>query len=283
MKKLRLAILFIFLLGALFSLHYYRTRSVQTETIQFHSNLIGKTLPYIAILPQNYSFVLARNKRYPVVYLLHGWSGHFDSWEKNTGLVHYAAEHQLIIITPEGNNGWYTDSASNTTDKYETYILQELIPDVDSRFRTIAQRQGRGVIGFSMGGYGALKFGFKHPEAFSFVASMSGALDGPARMDDQSILQTFGEINSVQRKDNDVLALAANVPAEQVNQLPYFYFDCGRYDPWLKVNQRFAEILRAHNIRFEFHEVPGNHTWTYWDQRLPQVLGTASAAMSAKK
>jgi S-formylglutathione hydrolase FrmB len=282
MRKLRLAILFTILLGALFALHYFRTRPVHTETIQFRSNLLGKTLPYVAVLPPKYSFVSAINKRYPVLYLLHGWSGHYDSWQKNTGLVQYAADHQLIIITPEGNNGWYTDSATNATDKYETYILQELIPDVDSRFRTIADRQGRGIGGFSMGGYGALKFGFKHPDLFSFVASMSGALDAPIRMDDESILQTFGDATSSPRRDNDVLALAANVPVEQIKQLPYIYFDCGRDDPWLRVNQRFAEILRTHNVRFEFHEVPGNHTWTYWDQRLPQILGTASARMSSK-
>ena len=77
---------------------------------------------------------------------------------------------------PEGNNSWYTDSAAVPTDKYESYIMQELIPNVDKRFRTISTREGRAIAGLSMGGYGALKFGVKYPQQFVFVGSMSGAL-----------------------------------------------------------------------------------------------------------
>src|SRR4030095_4148863 len=88
----------------------------------------------------------------------------------------------------EGNNGWYTDSATVASDKYETYILQELIPEVQRRYRTIESRYGRGIAGLSMGGYGALKFGLKHPEMFAFAASMSGALGAASFLPDERIL-----------------------------------------------------------------------------------------------
>jgi S-formylglutathione hydrolase FrmB len=188
----------------------------------------------------------------------------------------------MIIITPEGNNSWYIDGATGT-EKYESYILQELIPDVDKRFRTVPNRSSRAIAGFSMGGYGAVKFGLKHPEVFSFVASMSGALDASSRTDDSSIMKAFGELNSAERNSNDVFQLAEEFPSNRISQLPYFYLDCGRDDPWLSQNQRFAEILFHRKIPVEFRQLPGNHDWPYWDKQVREVLRTASDAMAAPK
>src|SRR6476659_3505669 len=156
MKPLRLLILTLLLLGTLVAFHYHHESQVRIETIQFSSQLTGKSLPYNILLSPGYGLFSARRIRYPVIYLLHGWNSHYDAWLSRTALAQYAAEHQLIIITPEGNNGW-------STDKYESYIVQELIPDVDKRLRTIAERRGRAIAGCSMGGYGAVKFGLKHP------------------------------------------------------------------------------------------------------------------------
>ena len=280
MKRLRLLILILLLLATLVAYHYHRESKVRIETIQFSSQLTGKSLPYKIVLPPGYGLFTAWRTRYPVVYLLHGWNSHYDAWISRTLLAQYAAEHQLIIITPEGNNGWYTDSATTLTDKYESYIVQELIPDVDKRLRTIAERRGRAIAGFSMGGYGAVKFGFKHPELFAFVASMSGAFDAASRTDDASIMQTFGQPDGVERKSNDVLRLAAEFPAERIPQLPYIYLDCGQSDPWLNSNRRFAEILRERKIPVEFHELPGKHDWPYWDQQVRDVLRIASKTLA---
>jgi S-formylglutathione hydrolase FrmB len=269
----------LLLLGALVAFHYHRESKVRIETIQFSSQLTGKSLPYDIVLPPGYGLFSARRIRYPVIYLLHGWNSHYDAWLARTALAQYAAEHQLIIITPEGNNGWYTDSATTATNKYESYIVQELIPDVDKRLRTVAERRGRAIAGVSMGGYGALKFGFKHPELFAFVASMSGALDATSRTDDPSIMQAFGETDSVERKSNDVLRLAEEFPSDRIPLLPYFYIDCGRDDPWLNTNQRFAEILRERKIPVEFRQLPGNHNWPYWDKQLGEVLRVASLVL----
>ena len=279
MKRLRLLILTLLLLGTLVAFHYHRESQVRIETIQFSSQLAGKSLPYNIVLPPGYGLFTAWRTRYPVIYLLHGWNSHYDAWLSRTLLAQYAAEHQLIIITPEGNNGWYTDSATTSTDKYESYIVQELIPDVDKRLRTIAERRGRAIAGFSMGGYGAVKFGFKHPELFAFVASSSGAFDATSRTDDPSIMQAFGGADSVERKSNDVLRLAEEFPSERIPQLPYFYLDCGRDDPWLNNNQRFADILRERKIPVEFRELQGNHTWPYWDTQVREVLRVASLVL----
>jgi len=159
-----------------------RAQSSSVQTIQLQSKLVNTTLSYNVILPPDYRTSSAT--RYPVLYLLHGFGGHYSDWVTRTNVADYAAQYRLIVVTPEGNNGWYTDSASTATDKYEGYILKELIPDVEKRFRTIESRYGRGIAGLSMGGYGALKFGLKSPGTFAFAGSISGAVAVPSWTED---------------------------------------------------------------------------------------------------
>ena len=278
-KGLRLGTVFVIILFALAGYYYYVQDSVRVETVDFSSSLLGKRMPYGVVLPRGYGLITKRGVRYPVLYLLHGWSGNYDSWLKETALVQYASEHKLIIVTPEGHNGWYTDSATVPSDQNETYITQELIPDVDSRFRTVPHRSGRAVAGCSMGGYGALKFGLKHPEMFSLVASMSGALDATSRTDDTSIMQTFGELNSPTRLANDLQRLVRDFPAERQASLPYFYLDCGTEDPWLEVNREFASTLSERKISHDYRQLSGGHVWPYWDRQVDEVLQVAEDRM----
>ena len=279
-KALGFGIALVLLLLVLAGYYYYLQGSVRVETVDLNSSLMGKRVPYNVVLPPGYSRVTNRKIRYPVLYLLHGWNAHYDSWLKETALATYASEHRLIIITPEGDNGWYTDSAAVPSDQNETYITRELIPDVDKRFRTVADRSGRGVAGISMGGYGALKLGLKHPEMFSFAASMSGALDVTARTDDTSIMKTFGEPNNPIRQANDLQRLARDFPTERQTFLPYFYVDCGTEDPWLEVNREFARILSQRKIAHEYREPQGGHYWSYWDSQIRQVLRVAETKMT---
>ncbi|HSE33706.1 MAG TPA: alpha/beta hydrolase-fold protein, partial [Pyrinomonadaceae bacterium] len=125
----------------------------RVETVQFHSQLINSTLPYSVVLPSDYDG--SRTSRYPVLYLLHGLTGHYSDWLSRTNLADYASQYRLIVVTPEGNDSWYIDSATAPTEKYESYILKELIPDVQKRYRTIEARYARAIAGLSMGGYGA--------------------------------------------------------------------------------------------------------------------------------
>ena len=207
-RRVLLVVLFI-LITPLIS--YGQKASV--ETVQFQSKLVNATLPYNVILPPGYRE--SRTTRYPVLYLLHGWAGHYTDWVTRTNVADYAAQYRLIVVMPEGNDSWYVDSAGVATDKYESYILKELIPDVDKRYRTIQSRYGRAVAGLSMGGYGAIKYGLKYPATFVFAASMSGAF-GVTRYTENEMggsnwepfLKTFGPIGSETRKANDVFEIA---------------------------------------------------------------------------
>src|SRR5438552_3027910 len=257
--------------------------SASVETIQFQSKLTNATLPYNVILPPDYRG--SRATRYPVLYLLHGFGGHYSDWVTRTNVADYAAQYRMIVVMPEGNNGWYTDSAGVASDKYESYILKELIPDVQKRYRTIEARYGRAVAGLSMGGYGALKFGFKTPETFAFVGSLSGALAAPAWTEDDlknlksirdSVFSVFGSVGSETRKANDIYEMTRGLSAARVAALPYIYLDCGTEDFLIGLNQQFAALLREKKIPHEYRELPGDHNWAYWDQQVPEVLQLAA-------
>lgn len=259
------------------------------ETVQFRSNLINATLPYEVILPRDYR---ASSTRYPVLYLLHGHGGHYTDWPTRTNIADYAAQYRLIVVMPEGNNSWYVDGARGLNDKYESYILQELIPDVDKRFRTIQSRYGRAIAGLSMGGYGAIKYGLKYPAMFAFAGSMSGAF-GVTRYTQtemgganwEPFINTFGPLGSDTRKANDVFEIVRALSPARVASLPYFYFDCGTEDAaqHFKANRELSEIFLEKKIPHEYRELPGNHSWGYWDQQVQEVLRIAAEKLKAKR
>ena len=186
---------------------------------------------------------------------------------------------------PEGNNSWYTDSATVPTDKYESYIVQELIPEVEKRFRASSAREGRAIGGLSMGGYGALKFGVKYPQLFVLAASMSGALDaaswtkadlGALEFIWQTLLPVYGPENSETRAANDISKLYRELPAARIAMLPFVYLDCGTEDPLLVTNRNFVDILVSRKIPHEYRQLPGGHAWPYWDAQVQEVLRLAA-------
>ena len=257
----------------------------RVETIQFESKLVGKILPYNVLLPVNYNQADSRTKRYPVIYLLHGLTGHYNNWLDKTNLVDYTTAYEFIIVMPEGNDGWYTDSANVPSDKYESYILQELIPDVEKRFRASSERGSRAIAGLSMGGYGALKFGVKHPEMFVLTASLSGALDAASWTEAdlkglefiwRTLQPVFGAEKSETRAANDLRKLFSELTAQRIAALPYVYVDCGTEDGLLEINRSFVDILTKRKIPHEYRQLPGNHSWTYWDAQVQEVLRIAA-------
>jgi len=257
----------------------------RVETVRFQSKLINTTLPYNVILPDDYD--TARTTRFPVLYLLHGLTGHYADWLTRTNIADYTCGYRMIVVMPEGNDSWYTDSAAISTDKYESYILKELIPDVQQRYRTIEARYGRSIAGFSMGGYGAIKFGLKSPATFVFAGSMSGAFNvtrftekesGDNWPDSQKL---FGPTGSETRLANDLFDILGKLTAARVASLPYFYFDCGTEDlaSIFSSNRELAVLMSEKKIPHEFRELPGDHSWAYWDRQVQEVLKIAAAKM----
>src|SRR5438105_5399954 len=260
------------------------------ETIQLQSKLVNATLPYNVILPGDYR--TSKTTRYPVLYLLHGLGGHYSDWLTRTNVADYATQYRMIIVLPEGNDSWYVDGATGVNEKYERYMQKELMPDVDTRYRTIQSRYGRAVAGLSMGGYGAIKLGLKYPATFAFAGSVSGAF-GVTRYTEKEMgganlepfMKTFGPVGSETRKANDVFGIARGLSAARVASLPYFYFDCGTEDAaqHFNPNRELSELFLEKKIPHEYRELPGNHSWQYWDQQIPVVLQIAAEKLRASK
>jgi len=113
---------------------------------------------------------------YATWYLLHGLSDDHSAWTRRTSVERYVDGLPVIVVMPDGERGWYTDSKANPKAQFESAIVRDLIPFVDAAFRTRPGREHRVVSGLSMGGYGAVKLALKHPGLFCAAASHSGAL-----------------------------------------------------------------------------------------------------------
>lgn len=238
------------------------------------SNAVRATMKFLVVLPKNYRHM---DERHPTVYLLHGFGGDRTDWVFRTELVRYASDYRFLFVCPDAHNSWYTNTPDGKL-KYEQYILEELIPYVQRKYRTLSTRHGRIVAGLSMGGYGALKFALKYPDRFIFAASFSGALYVPvgSRTDNkqisESLARAFGPERTDHWKNNDLIAL---VEQADVSLLPYLYLTTGKDDnlPNIVVsNRNLVEKFRSRGILYEYHETPGGHNWKYWDKELRNFL-----------
>ncbi|MBK6587085.1 MAG: esterase family protein [Acidobacteria bacterium] len=247
--------------------------------LKLASKLMGRDMSYRVVLPPDYN---GGSSRYPVIYLLHGLTGNFANWTDKTKLTEYALNHRFIIVTPDGGNGWYTDSVSVPNDKYESYIIKELIPEIDKTYRTISTRDGRVIAGLSMGGYGSLKFGLKYPEMFTLIGSFSGALgatswtEKTAGATGRSMDAVFGTDEAGEtRKSNDIFKMVRELTPEKVKSLPYVYQSCGTEDFLIQNNRDFLKLLNDAKVPHEYREHPGVHDWVFWDAQVREFLDLA--------
>jgi S-formylglutathione hydrolase FrmB len=260
----------IFLLLALVSVSL--AQSPQLKDAEFMSPSLGRTMHYRILLPVSYD---TGKQNYPVLYLLHGLYGDYKNWTDITSIAKYLGSTDLIIVMPDGNDSWYTNWASDPQQKYEDYIIKDLIAEVESHYRTIDTRDSRWIAGLSMGGYGALKFGLKYPQMFSIAGSFSGALNPDGRMASEhaafapQLMKVYGPESSATRVNNNIYKLAAET---QSATAPYFFLTCGTSDSFLATNRDFVASLPAQHIRYEYHELPGTHSWEFWDHSIQIFL-----------
>lgn len=254
------------------------------ETVEMSaSRLAGMTVGFNIILPRDYQ---TSTRRYPVLYLLHGYTDHYPAWVSYTNLTQYARSYEQIFVMPEGDNGWYTNSGADPKLAWEDFVILDLIPYVDSHYRTFASRQGRAVAGLSMGGYGALKLAFKYPQMFTAAASLSGAVAAArwTRMPTED--PEFGKLISGIFGPPEHPERAANDPFELVKKLPrdtalHLYLSIGSEDFLLEENREFVRLLGKLKIPYEYREVPGSHQWPVWDQQIQVVLALQAPVIEA--
>jgi len=240
---------------------------VAMQDVTFFSFALKRQMPYRVFLPGN----LAPGQKLPVVYLLHGGNGGFRDWSNDSDVAHYAAQG-IILIMPEGAFSYYQNAALKPEEKYEDYLVNDLIVDVETRFPVARGRESRAIIGISMGGFAAIKLALSRPELFAFAGAISPSIDvlhrrfSPKRYGEWWRIRTiFGPSGSNSRLSRDpfMLVQSANPAAT-----PYVYLTAGDREPLLEPNRRFAARLSQRHFLYEFHTKPGGHDWTEWDSQI---------------
>ncbi len=259
-------------------------RAQTVDTVEVYSPSMDKKIKNVVILPAGYG----RNAvgRYPVVYLLHGYNNRYDSWLRKTKpeLPQTASAFGVIFVCPDGESSWYWDSPVNPRSRYETYVGTELVAYVDAHYRTLPDRRGRAITGYSMGGHGALWLAFRHPDVFGACGSMSGGVDirpfpnnwkiseqlGPyaenrAVWDEHTVLSQLYRVVPFTDANREVASTKAR-PVDyglQPGQLA-IVIDCGTEDYFFEVNRQLHEQMLYYHISHDYIVRPGQHTHDYW-------------------
>ncbi len=210
---------------------------------------------------------------FPVLYLLHGATSHASDWNKYMGkeLQHIANEQRVIIVAPASEEyGWYVNSPKVAHNQIESFLIDELIPQVDMLFPTNGKR---GIAGLSMGGHGALTLGLKYPKTFQSIASVSGVVDIRLHAHQWKLSQLLGdyEQNKTVWNKNSALYLMEKA---KTNAMPQnILISTGLQDSLvLEDNQKAKEVLEKRKITFEYSELEGTHDWDFWKQEIPRQL-----------
>ena len=250
---------------------FYTLSAQKVDTIRILSPSMKKEIKNVIILPQDYE----KNKKqsYPVVYLLHGHGGRYDSWIKETQprLPELATEWGMIFVCPDGSNSWYWDSPVDSSSRYETYISQELTDYIDKNYRSIASPKGRAITGYSMGGHGALWLAFRHPDLYGAAGSMSGGVDirpFPHSWHMKDYLGSYEKNPEIWEQHTVINQLPYKAPTGQLALI----IDCGSSDFFYEVNQRLHEKLLYYRIPHDYIIRPGSHTFSYWKNAIDYQL-----------
>jgi len=226
-----------------------------------------------------------------VAYLLHGICGRSGDWIDYTNLATFAAGGDTILVMPDVARSFYADMRYGLD--YFTYVADELPRVCADLFNISADRERTGVIGASMGGFGALRCALSRPERFGWCAAFSSPclnlredFDLKARgLTVDALKGMWGErlINDFQAVlgENldydprlDVIALARGLRDAAVR--PRIYAACGLSDPFfLADNRRFASEMTAMGHDFRYEEWEGYHDWAFFGPALEKVLGPA--------
>jgi len=257
MKQLKLILALLFISTYAFS-------RVPVDTISVFSQKMKKEVKSVVIVPENYS----SRKRYPVVYLLHGYSDNYATWIKNVPAIKLlSTEHQFIVVCPDGGySSWYFDSPVDSAFQYESYITRDLLTFIDTHYSTIADRSARAITGLSMGGHGALYLAIRNPKLFGSAGSMSGGVDLRASTKMFDISKRIGSIetNHAEWDNRSVINMVNDIKNNEFNLI----IDCGVSDFYYLINAGLHRRLISLKIDHDYIERPGEHNWQYWDNSI---------------
>lgn len=236
-------------------------RAGSVDTVSIFSSSMHKQIKAVVIKPDSYQ---TPDKKFPVVYLLHGYDGWYSNWIiRAPELKDHVDTYQVIIVCPDGEkSSWYFDSPVDTTYRYETHIAYEVVHFVDDNYRTIADKDHRAITGLSMGGHGALFIGLRHPDVFGAAGSMSGGVDLKESRNRYDISKRIGDTSTHAAYWHDLSVI--NLVEHYTNTAMKIIFDCGSNDIFIEGNRRLHQKMLQLKIPHDYTERPGQHNWDYW-------------------
>ncbi len=263
----------VFLLAVMTASAQSKSRIV---TDSLYSSVLQCTKEYDVYLPKHYDE--NSDKSYPVLYLLHGYSGDNHNWNKR-GRVREVLEYllnageicEMIVVMPDADadipraeHGYF----NHPHWRYEDYFFTEFLPCVEKRYRIKADKAHRAVAGLSMGGGGTVSYAQKHPELFCAAYAMSALMENV----EGRLPHEDPKVNTMRQsaKDNSCVAFVRDASEDVRNQLRTvrWFVDCGDDDYLLGGNLDFIQEMRKAQIPFEFRVREGAHVWEYWHSAL---------------
>ena len=228
-----------------------------------------------------------REGRYKVVYLLHGLCGNDRSWLDYSMLPAYAAKGDTVYVMPDAGRSFYSNMKYGFD--YQRYVTEELPVICRNMFNISAAREDTGIMGCSMGGYGALRCALTHPDSYGFVGAFSsGPLFAKAGMDE---IKKYGDLPDYAERfglrlikdfkaiygesleltdDAEILDMLLKVKAE--NKLPRIYLTCGKDDAFMKEHELFTGALDKMGIPYEFDKLEGAHEFQCFNEALKRAI-----------
>lgn len=258
------------------------------DDLSLPSKILNSERKYAVYLPPDYE---TSNRKYPVLYLLHGAGDDQTGWVQFGEVLHITDKAiregkatPMVIIMPDANTG--QRGYYNTPDgkwRYEDFFFEELMPFVEKKYRIKSEKRYRAIAGLSMGGGGTFVYALHRPDLFSSACPLS-AYAGPLSVEDTK--QMFERRGIKDYKESDiepyfkqygVLPLIENIK-EQDKKAVRWYIDCGDDDFLYEGNSLVHIAMKKKEIPHEFRIRNGGHTWTYWRESLPEVLAFISDA-----
>jgi S-formylglutathione hydrolase FrmB len=260
-----------------------------------NSRILKRAVRYCVYLPSGYDAGATQRPalRYPVLYFLHGLGDNEQSLSNSGGwtllddLRHQHKMGDFLIVAPEGRSSFYINSADGSV-RYSDFFLQEFMPYIEGKYRIRSGREGRALSGISMGGFGALRFAFAHPELFSAVSAQSAALftESPQQLDAAAntglmgvLAPVFGSPINVRHwnENNPFLLVKKNAAALRKLSI---YFNCGQDDNFgfEKGAAQLHDELQKEGVKHEYHAYPGDHSATYFLSHFDEVMEFHSRA-----
>jgi len=255
------------------------TRGTVIQSLQFRSEILDTTVNYSIYLPADYD---KTDEKFPVFYLLHGYTDDETIWIKN-GWVDQAADQgiisgevkKMIIIMPDAGLKWYVNQPGGDFN-YEDMFIQEFIPFIEKTYRIKSKKKDRSIGGLSMGGYGSLGYAMRHPELFATCTAYSAAIrpdDETLALDQKRFDELYAPVYSKNIKgkarlskhwnENNPIYLAKKLSLEKLKSVNW-YISCGDDDFLFYGNSMLHKIFRDRKIKHEYRVYDGAHNWNYW-------------------